>query len=315
VKPVMERILRRPNGLFSRVRLVFAGAVLTLVAAPGLLTPVHAQDLSEIRASGVLRHLGVPYARFVSGNGEGLDVEIVELFAKHLGVRYEYVQSEWSDVLQDLIGYDLEYKPSLHTTTKRAVRGDVIGNGLTILAPRKNVLDYSVPTFPSAVWLLARADSPVKPIVPTGSLAQDILATKAKLVSGTTFVMDNSCLDPRLHDLENKGYKLRRATGSSNLNDLVPALLKGEADMTLLDVPDIIVAMEKWPGQIKVIGPISEEQLMGAGFRKTSPELRKAFDEFFAGLQADGTYMQLVRKYYRSAPRYLPEYFRTLSSN
>ena len=91
---------------------------------------------------------------------------------------------------------------------------------------------------------------------------------------------------------------------------LVPAVLKRESEMTLLDVPDIIVSMEKWPGQIKVIGPISEEQLMGAGFRKTSPELRQAFDGFLAGIKADGTYMKLVRKYYRSAPRYLPNFFR-----
>ena len=84
--------------------------------------------------------------------------------------------------------------------------------------------------------------------------------------------------------------------------------------MTLLDVPDIIVALEKWPGQIKVIGPISEDQRMAEAFRKSSPALRQAFNEFFAKLQEDGTYMGLVRKYYRAAPRYLPTYFRNLPS-
>ena len=58
-------------------------------------TPGNAQDLAEIRESGVLRHLGVPYARFVGGSGEGFDAEIVQLFAKHIGVRYEYVPAEW----------------------------------------------------------------------------------------------------------------------------------------------------------------------------------------------------------------------------
>ena len=82
--------------------------------------------------------------------------------------------------------------------------------------------------------------------------------------------------------------------------------------MTLLDVPDIIVAMEKWSSQIKVIGPVSGEQLMGAGFRKTSPALRQAFNEFFVKIQDDGRYMRLVQKYYRSAPRYLPNYFKGL---
>ena len=83
--------------------------------------------------------------------------------------------------------------------------------------------------------------------------------------------------------------------------------------MTLLDVPDIIVSMEKWPGRVKIIGPISEEQVMAAGFRKSSPELRRAFDEFVTELKKDGRYMELVRKYYRAAPRHLPEFFRDSS--
>ena len=288
---------------------VLLGCILALLSMPG-----YAQDLDEIRERGVLRHLGVPYARFVTGNGEGLDVEIVKLFAKHIGVRYEYVPAEWTEVIQDLIGHDLEFKPTMRAVGKRPIRGDIIGNGLTILPSRQMVIDYSVPTFPSAVWLMARADFSVAPISPSGDLATDIRATKAKLSQGMTFVMDNSCLDPKLYGIEGKGYRLQRYTKSTNINDVVPAMLKNESEMTLLDVPDIIDAMEKWPGQIKVIGPVSEEQRMGAGFRKSSPALRQAFDEFFVKLQQDGTYMSLVRKYFRSAPRYLPNYFRNLPS-
>ena len=293
-------------GIFG---ILFRNGAWALLAAAWLV-PAGAQDLGEIRERGVLRHLGVPYARFVMGQDEGFDVEIVQRFARHLGVRYEYVPADWYNVIEDLIGHDIEYKPSVRTTARRAIRGDIIANGLTILPSREKLIDYSLPTFPSAVWLLARSDSKVKPIVPTGNLAQDIRITKAKLSEGDTFVMDNSCLDPRLYDLEGKGYRLRRFSTQASLNDIVPAVLKNESEMTLLDVPDIIVSMEKWPGQIKVIGPISEEQLMAAGFRKSSPELRNAFNAFFTKIKEDGTYMQLVKKYYRSAPRYLPGFFR-----
>lgn len=283
------------------------GLAFSLIALTG-----SAQDLAEIKAAGVIRHLGVPYARFVVSGTEGLDVELVQLFAKSIGVRYEYVAVDWANVIQDLIGQDLEFKPEMHGVGSRPIRGDIIGSGLTILPARQKVLDYSAPTFPSAVWLLARSDSPVKPIVPSGDLATDIKATKEKLRLGVTFVMANSCLDPRLYDLEGKGYRLTSHTNAITLNDVVPALLKRESEMTLLDVPDVIVSMEKWPSQIKVIGPISGEQLMGAGFRKTSPELRRAFNDFLMGIQKDGTYMRLIHKYYRSAPRYLPEYFKGL---
>lgn len=276
-------------------------------------TLASAQDLAEIRERGVLRHLGVPYARFVGGSGEGFDVEIVQRFAEHLGVRYEFVSAEWTSVIQDLIGQELEYQPVMRAYGSRPVRGDIIANGLTILPPRLKVIDYSEPTFPSAVWLLARADSPVQPIKPSGDLQTDIRETKKKLSLGKTYVMDNSCLDPRLYDIEGKGYPLHRFTKSTNLNDIVPAVVKGESEMSLLDVPDLIVAMEKWNGQIKVIGPISEQQLMGAGFRKTSPALREAFNAFLDELKKDGTYMSLVKKYYRAAPRYHPEFFERIT--
>lgn len=291
--------------LLGRSALLVAGFMLCLQAA-------FAQDLDEVRKRGVLRHLGVPYANFVTGSGDGFDVELMQLFAKELGVRYEYVQTNWNDVIGDLTGKEIRYKPSVQEIGPRPIRGDVIANGMTILPPRVKLLDFSDPTFPSAVWLLARPDVPVAPIKPSGSREQDIKATKARMSFGTTFVMDNSCLDPTLYDLEGKGLKLKRFTGSTNINDVVPAMLKRESDMTLLDVPDVLVALELWPGQIKVIGPISEEQRMAAGFRKDSPELRKAFNTFLARAKADGTYMRLVKKYFRVAPRYLPEFFRDL---
>ena len=286
-----------------------------LALALALLTHcAFADDLQDIRARGVLRHLGVPYANFVTGSGDGMDVEIVQLFARHLGVRYEYVPTTWVDVIGDLTGKQFRFKPTLQEIGTRPVRGDIIANGLTILPLRQKLIDFSEPTFPSAVWLLSRPDSAARPITPSGDREQDIKTTKATLKLGTTLVMDNSCLDPTLYDLEGKGYKLKRFTGSTNLNDIVPAMLKRESDMTLLDVPDVMVAMERWSGQIMVIGPISEEQRMGAGFRKDSPELRAAFNSFLTQIKQDGSYMKLVKKYFRAAPRYLPEFFKELPS-
>jgi ABC-type amino acid transport substrate-binding protein len=271
-----------------------------------------AEDLKEIRERGVLRHLGVPYANFITGSGDGLDVEIVQLFARHIGVRYEYVPSTWSDLISDLTGKTIEYKPTPHETTSHPVRGDIIASGLTVLPIRKKFIDYSDPTFPSAVWLLARPQSAAQPIKPSGKRDLDIKATKAMMKHGSTFVMDNVCLDPKLYDLEGKGLQLKRFTGSLTVNDIVPAVVKGEADMTLLDVPDIMIAVEKWPGQFKIIGPISDEQRMAAAFRKDSPKLREAFNHFLAGIKADGTYMKLIKKYFRVAPRYLPGFFQDI---
>ncbi len=121
--------------------------------------------------------------------------------------------------------------------------------------------------------------------------------------------MERTCLDPANYGLEGKGIDLRAYTKSTNHNEMVPALLKGDAEFTLLDVPDIILDLQKWSGQIKVIGPISEEQELAAAFPKTSPELRRAFDAYLVGIKADGTYDKLVDKYYPGIRRYFPAFF------
>ena len=53
---------------------------------------------------------------------------------------------------------------------------------------------------------------------------------------------------------------------------------------------------------------------MAAGFSKDSPELRAAFNSFLTQIKQDGTYMKLVKRYFRAAPRCLPEFFKDLAS-
>ena len=285
--------------------LLFRLAVATLsVAAFGAAA---ASDLDTIRQRGVLRHLGVPYANFVTGSGDGLDVELMQRFAGHLGVRYEFVETDWNRAFGDLTGKLV--KPNGDLIRQVPVRGDVIANGMTVLPWREKLVDYSEPTFPSAVWLVARADSKTVPIAASGSRENDIAETKARIGRSSLLVMHATSLDPTLYDLHNKGLRIRKYTRSTNLNEMVPAIVNGDAELTLLDVPDALIAFDKWPGKIKVIGPISDEQTMGVGFRKSSPELRRAFNEFLATLKADGTYARLARKYYPSVFRYFPEFF------
>jgi len=94
-----------------------------------------------------------------------------------------------------------------------------------------------------------------------------------------------------------------------SLNDLAPAVIKGEAELTLLDVPDALVALEKFPGKIKIIGPISGKQYIGCAFAKNSAELREAFNRFLEKTKADGTYRELVRRYYPKIFNYYRDFF------
>ena len=60
---------------------------------------------------------------------------------------------------------------------------------------------------------------------------------------------------------------------------------------------------------IKLLGPISEHQELAAAFPKSSPMFRAAYDDYLKIVRADGTYDQLVNKYYPGIRRYFPEFF------
>jgi ABC-type amino acid transport substrate-binding protein len=282
-----------------------------------LVTSVYAGDLAEVRQRGVLRHLGIPYANFVRETAkglDGLDVELMQLFAAHLGVEYEWVPTSWSELFGDLTGQKVlppAKGSGVAVIGEAVVRGDIIANGLTILDWRRQVVQFSNPTFPTGVWLIARADSTIKPIEPSGDIETDILRVKSLLAGRSVLTMEGTCLDPSLYGLASTRADIRLYTASENLNEIAPAVINGAAEATLLDVPDALVALQAWPGDIKIIGPVSSRQLMGAAVAKSSAELLAAFNRFFQDLRTSGTYDELVKKYYPSVYLYLGDFFKS----
>lgn len=258
-------------------------------------------DLDEIKARGALRHLGIPYARFVTGSGDGLDVDLIQMFAASLDLGYEFVPTSWEKGFGDLTGKDMRSGKPV------AVRGDIMASGITILPWRKRLVSFSVPTFASQVWLMARAGDSISPITPGKDVMADIRRVKS-LVRGLTVTgIAYTCLDPSLYELAASGARIRYFEG--RLNDLAPYMIDTNPGLALLDAPDVVVALEKWPGQLKVIGPVSPVQKMGAAVAKEHTDLRRAFDLFFETLRRQGKYEAMVERYYPGYAQYFPSFF------
>jgi ABC-type amino acid transport substrate-binding protein len=220
------------------------------------------------------------------------------------------VYTDFYDVIRDLLGKDVVRKGNdVSLSGNFPVKGDIIATGFTVLPWREAVLLYSEPTFPSQVLLVAPAESPLKPIKGSKDLVADIRETKALIGKRSLLVMERTCLDPANYGLKGAGFELRAYTKSTNLNEMIPALLKKEADLTLLDVPDAILDLKKWAGQIKVLGPLSERQDLAVAVPKDAPLLRDAFNAYLRQAKADGTYDKLVDKYFPGIRRYFPEFF------
>jgi len=269
-----------------------------------------AADLAEIKKRGEIRHIGIRYANFVTGAGDGLDVELMQGFAKRIGVSYKLVYSDFYSVIRDLLGKDVLRKNGEVTLTgDYPIKGDVISTGFTVLPWREAVLLYSDPTLPSQVLLVAPAESNLQPIEGSADLAADIAKTRKAIGSRSVLVMERTCLDPANYGLVNVGIDLKAYNKSANLNEMVPAMLNKEAELTLLDVPDAILDLRKWAGKIKILGPISDRQMLATAFPKDAPALRDEFNAYLNDIKASGVYDRLVDKYYPGIRRFFPEFF------
>jgi len=293
-------------------------SVLLLLGIMGVLLysivpDVARADLKDVKKQGVLRHLGVTYAHFVMeipGGYGGLDVDVMKLFAKHLGVKYQFVSTTWPYLFTDLTGRELDILTREYNLEQtQEIKGDIISNGLTILPNRKKIVNYSVPIFPTGVWLIAPANSPLIPIHPSGKMSEDIEAVKSLLKGHSVLTMNDTCLDAGFFDFDHLQVEIKYFTESPTINDIVPAMMKGVADTTLLDIPDALITLQKWSGEIKIIGPVIDSQEMGVAVSKSSPELLEAFNNFFQQIWDDGTYRSLVEKYYPSVFLYFEDFF------
>ncbi len=169
-----------------------------------VFTPLTRADLDHIRSSGALMHFGVPYSNFVTGDGDGLDVDILKMYASEIGVRYQHVLTSWETVIGDLSGKRvIPNGDEVEIAGETPVKGDIVGNGLTVLPWRSKVINFSDSYFPTAIWVIARADSNLNPIRPTGDPAKDVLLTKNLLPGKQILGIKETCLDPDLY----KHYK------------------------------------------------------------------------------------------------------------
>ncbi len=270
--------------------------------------PVAADDLDQLKARGELRHLGEPYANFITGGGDGLSVELLKAFAQHLGVRYRYVPTTWGKALGQLLGRQVSMQGGEAVLgAAQPAQGDVWAGGVTVLPWRQKVVVFSQATFPNQVWLVARADAPAQPIKPSGDPERDVAQVKAQVARLKVLCVPDTCLDGRQYQLGDAGAHLLDYTGK--VSDIVAVVIQGQAQALLQDAPDAMISLQKWPGELKVIGPVSPYQEMAVAFAPSSRRLLAEFNRFLNQLKKTGAYRAMAQKYYPTVVEYFPGFF------
>lgn len=244
-----------------------------MAAALNFIVPsAHAEDvLDSVKSSGVLK-IGIegtyPPFTYRNDNGEfvGFDIDVAKAVAAKLGVKPEFVATEWSGIIAGL----------------EAGKFDVIVNQVTITPQRREALDFSQPYLYSAAQLIQRADDPHDYGAPGALNGKKIgvtlgtnFADLAKTIPGVT-VLTYPGAPEKLRDVA-----LKRVDASMDDRLMLPYLIK-TSNLPLK------------PGAAVKGG----ETQMGIPFRKGNPKFAAALNGALNAMQQDGTLTKLSMKWF-----------------
>lgn len=220
-----------------------------------------------MRAAGVLRwggdiQGGEPYVYDdpdSPGHLIGFEVELADALARELGVRAEFVQNDWSNLV-----------PSLERDTF-----DIALNGLEVTSSRVGRVLFTRPYYIFAERLMARKDDP--------SIRLDLGALKKTKV-GT---LANSLAFDMLRDAPD-------LVVYEGVDEPYADLVSGRIDAVLLD--DIIAARYGEPKpELRVVGDLGEGYYSIA-VRPSEPDLCDAIDAALAKLATSGELRRILEK-------------------
>jgi cystine transport system substrate-binding protein len=243
-----------------------------LLAAAGLALPALAGDLlDKVKARGTLRvALEGTYPPFnfkdpKTGQLAGYDVDVAKLLAAKLGLKPEFVSTEWTAILAGL----------------SAGKYDVIIGQVGITPKREQAFDFSEPYTYSTPQLIVRRNETA-----SYTALSDLKGKKVGVGQGTVFEQQARAVP----GIDVKSYP---AT-PENLQDLA----FGRIDVALND--NLIVAYLLKNSQLPIkegprVGSVSR---MGIPFVKGNPRFKAAIDKAILDARADGSLRQASIKWF-----------------
>ena len=201
----------------------------------------------------------------------GLDIEFAEALSRKLGLKVE-----WTDVaFAELI-------PSLATG-----RTDFIISGLTDRASRRDAMDF-IDYLRTGAQFFVMADTPVKDL-------GDICGKKVGTIRSTSFPGDIDAWSKA--NCEAAGKPAVQYVPGENSIDVRNQLKQGRIEVAVQGSETLPYAMSNEPGKYRIIGAPFTLGYQGIAFRKTDIALREAVMEAMRSMITDGSYMAILAKF------------------
>jgi L-cystine transport system substrate-binding protein len=252
----------------SRRRLLQLAAV--LFSATLAMPAVAADLLATAKARGTLRiALEGTYPPFNfkdrSGQLDGYDVDVAKLVAARLGLKPEFVTTEWSAILAGLA----------------SGRYDVIISQVGINPKRELAFDFSLPyTYSRPQLIVARANSTIYRSL------EELKGKRVGVGQGSVFEQQAKAVP----GIEVKSYP----SAAENLQDLA----SGRIDAALNDSLMVSYLLKNSKLPIAASTRVGAVERTGAAFKKGNPQFKAAFDQALRDAAADGSLKAVAVKWF-----------------
>ncbi|MEO5935512.1 MAG: transporter substrate-binding domain-containing protein [Duganella sp.] len=250
-------------------------AVMAVTAAAAwalALAPATAADLlATVKARGTLKvALEGTYPPFnykdqKTGQLAGYDVDVARLLGARLGLKVEFVSSEWAGILAGLAAH----------------KYDVIVSQVGINPKREQAFDFSTPYIYSMPQLIVRRDDPAA----YKSLA-DLKGKKLGVGQGSVYEQQAKAVP----GIDVRSY----AAAPDTMSDLASGRLDAALNDSLMSA--YLLKISKLP--IKAGAQVGAVERMGIPFQKGNPEFKAALNKALADAAADGSLTAISLKWF-----------------
>lgn len=243
-------------------------------------------DLGEILKKNKLTVLAENSAStyfIYKGHKMGLEYEILNEFAKEIGVKLEIkIVKDLDEIITKLNNGE----------------GDIIACNYTITNERRKHIDFSNPIMRTAQVLVQRKPENWRN-VKKSTWEKELIRDPAQLSRKTIHIWKNSSYYNRLVNLQNElGDTIILVPLSGNVipEDAIEMVSKGFIDYTVVDENVAMINQRYYPN-IDTELELSVKQRIAFGVRKQSPLLRKRLDAWLNDFMKTSTFNYIKHKY------------------
>ncbi len=248
----------------------FKAALLAVALVATSATASAADLLDTVKARGTLRVAlegTYPPFNYKEKNGElaGYDVDVARLVGSKLGVKVEFVSSEWASILAGL----------------SANKYDVIISQVGINPKRELAFDFSTPYIYSMPQLIVRKNESA-----SYKALADLKGKKLGVGQGSVYEQQAKAVP----GIDVRSY----AAAPDTMSDLASGRIDAALNDSLMSA--YLLKISKLP--IKAGANVGAVERMGIPFQKNNPQFKAALNKALADAAADGSLKAISLKWF-----------------